>query len=131
MDKKRLERYRELVSEQKEILDMVGEIEAVVLSPKGQKIDGMPHSPTVSDNTAMINKWIDLKNKYVAKTEEILDELDAIEGAIQNLRPTERAVIREKYVLGKTYDKIGRQLGYDERHIRRIAERAIAKMQGY
>lgn len=70
-----------------------------------------------------------LSAELIAKEEEIVDRMCAIEQAIESLEDeTERTVLRMLYILGFTQEKAAERIPCHVRTIQRIKERAIEKL---
>ncbi|MDR0293086.1 MAG: hypothetical protein LBH95_02905, partial [Oscillospiraceae bacterium] len=52
-----------------------------------------------------------------------------IERAIERLPSVQRQLMRARYIDGKCWDAISAEMHYDERHLRRIHDKALLSMK--
>lgn len=75
-----------------------------------------PRGNGVSDKTSVIDKRIDLENKLSSKTIGLYDLIEEAEGMInQMLEPNHRAVLRNYYILNKTWEETALAMHYSYR----------------
>lgn len=104
-DKKKefLRRYRECERREQEILEEIQRLRMDQMFPSMVN-DGMPKGSQQSD-----------LSDYVVAMERQIDL------AIRRMEnPDEQRVLRLRYLWGLNWDDIGRKMGYDPRHARRI-----------
>lgn len=126
MTKERLRGYRTLLQEKKTLEQQIETIESTLLHPKIQKIKYTPAGPsggnTLEDLAA---KHLELIDLYHDKLAEIAQELQAIEKGIDTLPPTERILLRLRYVHGRTWEEICVDMSYSWRQVHRIHAKAL------
>lgn len=76
-----------------------------------------------------IAKLIDLEQVYLDKVARATIQLREIEKLIDNLTPTERLLMRAKYIDGEYFESICGIIGYSYRQTMRIHECAMRKLQ--
>lgn len=127
--KKRLNSYRELNAERRQILDELNRLEALMSSPSGPNLDGMPRSPGVGNPVErMVIKHITLQEKYRAQLVELTTAQELIEGMIEGLEPVERRLARFRYIDGLTWEDVCEKLCYSWRQTHRIHGRMLDKL---
>lgn len=111
MTKERLQKYKPLIAEEKQLRDRLKEIETPIYSPDTQKLTGMPHAPSapgggskqekIADKTWALRKW------YRKKIADIHGEQLAIEQAIDSIDDNEmRLVLRHRYMEGRSWESV-------------------------
>ena len=131
MTKEQLRAYRDIKLERDKLAAMVENGEAVLYSPRSQKLDGMPHggsAPGSLVEEAAI-KHAELLEKYRRKVAELSAALVEIENAIEVLEPRERTLIRLYYVQGLTWEEVCVEMNYSWRQIHRIHGAALAALK--
>lgn len=76
-----------------------------------------------------IAELIDLEQMYLDKIDKANAELKEIEMLIEELTPTERLLMRAKYIDGEHLEAICGIIGYCYRQTKRIHREAIVKLQ--
>ena len=76
-----------------------------------------------------IAELVDLENLYKSKIDIAIKELREIEYIIDVLTPTERLLIRAKYIDGEQLEAICGIIGYCYRQTKRIHGKALAKLE--
>ena len=72
---------------------------------------------------------IDLESMYVSKIDSAMNELKEIEELINILTPTERLLVRAKYIDGEHIEAICGIIGYSYRQTLRIHNAALSKLE--
>lgn len=70
-----------------------------------------------------------LRECYTKKLEELVAAQLEIERAIETLDPTERELVRLRYIDGLSWYKIMRTINYSEQQTHRIHARALIKLK--
>ena len=76
-----------------------------------------------------IAELIDLEDMYLAKINKATIQLKEIEMLIEELTPTERLLMRAKYIDGERLESICGIIGYCYRQTKRIHREAIVKLE--
>ena len=130
MTKEELHRYQALKKEQAQIEEMLWEIQATMTAPKTSRIDGEPHGPSTGAGLEnIVAKHLELEERYNAKLEEIIATRLSIEQAIDCLEPTERQLMRYRYIDGLTWEEVCVAMTYSWRQTHRIHGRALNKLR--
>lgn len=121
-DKKKefLRRYRECERREQEILEEIQRLRMDQMFPSMVN-DGMPkgsQQSDLSDYMVLLDEQIDrLKQERLEKA-RTREQIDLAIRRMEN--PDEQRVLRLRYLWGLNWDDIGRKMGYDPRHARRI-----------
>jgi len=70
-----------------------------------------------------------LREFYAAKLGELTQAQLAIERAIETLKPTERALIRYRYIDGLPWHQVAVKISYSEQQTHRIHSSALQKLK--
>lgn len=130
MTKDELKQYLSLKREAETLEAGIKQLEEEAASVRAIVIDGMPKSNFKGDPVGnVVAKLNDLKEKYIDKCNAALEAMNRIEQVIEKLdNPTERDLMRKKYIEGKHWEDIAEELHYHERHIYRIHNRALKRV---
>ncbi len=127
--KNRLKQYLPLKKEVEQIELRLEEMESTMYSPRIPGGDGMPRASGVSDPTQRIVQQKDaLWERYKAKRERLTAMLIEIEDTMEILTPTERMLVRYKYMDGLTWEEVCVAMSYSWTHIHRIHSAALIKL---
>jgi RNA polymerase sigma factor (sigma-70 family) len=130
MTKEELKKYQALKREQAQIEEMLWELQATMTAPKTAKIDGEPRGPSSGAGLEnIVAKHLELEERYNAKLAEIIALRLAIEQAIDTLEPTERQLMRHRYIDGLTWEEVCVKMTYSWRQTHRIHGRALNKLR--
>lgn len=91
--------------------------------------DGMPHASGVSDptgNTATL--IVERRKRYESREQEFAEYEAAIERDMEILSPTERDLIRYKYMDGLTWEEVCIAIRYSWAQTHRIHSAALIKL---
>ncbi len=91
--------------------------------------DGMPHASGVSDptgNTATL--IVERRKRYETREKELAEYESAIERDMEILSPTERDLIRFKYMDGLTWEEVCIAINYSWTQTHRIHSAALIKL---
>lgn len=127
--KERLKQYLPLQKEVKQLELRLEEMESTMYCPRIPGGDGMPRASGVSDPTERIVQQKDaIWNQYTAKRERLTAMLVEIEDTMEVLTPTERMLVRYKYMDGLTWEEVCVAMAYSWAHIHRIHSAALIKL---
>lgn len=115
MTQKSLLEYKALKSEKAQLDELILELDAQKSSP-----GKLPEPYAVRAD--------EVRRLYARKQTEIADKLLEIESAIEVLPPTERQIIRLRYIQGKTWDSVADSVGYCRQQVFRIHKKALAHL---
>jgi DNA-directed RNA polymerase specialized sigma24 family protein len=130
--KERLRQYQQLKREKALLEEKLEEIESTMASPRLQKLDGMPRSQAQGGSLleSLVEQHLTLKGLYACKLKELNATLLEIETAIETLEdPTERNLMRLRYIDGFKWEEIAVALGYEWSQTHRIHARALEKLK--
>lgn len=120
--KQYLYRYRDLVSERRQIEQMMKRL----TEPKGLNPDGMPRSSGDTDAmTSIVEQRSALYSRYLSKCEELDRALSEIENLIDQLDSRERVLMRHRYIEGMEWEKVCVTMNYSWRQTHRIHSQAL------
>lgn len=129
--KRKLGLYKLLKQEQEQIEETINRMEAEMTAPRILTIDGMPKWQSSED--PMLNyviKRVELMDKYREKCTQLIDAQAEIETMIDNLEPTERQLVRYRYLDGMTWEEVCVAMNYSWRQTHRIHSRLIGRLAG-
>lgn len=127
--KSRLKQYLPLQREVEQLELRLGELESTMYYPKVPGGDGMPKASGVSDPTGRIVQQKDaLWNQYTAKRDRLTAMLIEIEETMETLTPTERMLVRYKYMDGLTWEEVCVAMKYSWAQTHRIHSAALIKL---
>lgn len=132
MNKERLRQYQQLKREKAMLDEKLVELESAMTSPRIQKLDGMPHGQPQGGSLMdmLVEQHITLKNLYASKLRELNETLLDIETAIESLTdPTERNLMRLRYIDGLKWEEITLAIGYSWQQTHRIHARALRNLE--
>lgn len=124
--KDRLNRYRRLDLERRQLEEELERINASTLYPHPQNLSGMPAGGGSGDPmVSAVAKRLAISEKYERILAEILSEREAIENMISGLDVDQRVLVRYRYLIGLTWDDICDRMAYSPRQIHYIHSRAL------
>ena len=127
--KRRLNSYKDMRAEYRQLMDELQQLEAVMDSPSGPNYDGMPKSPGVGNPVErMVIKHLELVDRYKAQLSKLAAAQLAIEEMIENLEPTERRLARFRYIDGLNWDDVCERMNYSWRQTHRIHGKMLDKL---
>lgn len=128
MTKDKLLEYRALLRERRHIEDILGDLEAILYSPKNQKLTGMPGSGGAAGNPLenMAQRHLELQDRYRQLISEIGERALEIETAIETVqRSSYRDLLRLRYLKGMRWEEICTEMHYSWRQTHYIHRRAL------
>lgn len=127
--KRKLYSYQDLRAEHHQLLDELRQLEALMASPSGPNLDGMPRASGTSNPVERkAIKHIELEKRYQAQLEELAAAQVEIENTIEGLEPTERRLARFRYIDGLTWEKVCDKMNYSWRQTHRVHGRMLDKL---
>ena len=94
---------------------------------RGLPLDGLPKGSGGADLSAYMAKMDELEQKLTGKTRELYARQYEIENSIAVMEDaTERAVLRNHYLLGWTWEKVADRMGYSVRQVFNVHNSAIS-----
>lgn len=132
MTKEQLKEYRSIKLERDRLADMIKDLEAVLYSPRSQRLDGMPRGGSAPGSMVedAVIKHTELLDRYEQKVLELSKALVEIEEAIEVLEPRERTLIRLHYAEGLTWEEVCVAMNYSWRQVHRIHAKALETLRG-
>lgn len=130
MTKERLRNYLDLKREQVQLRQQLETVEAALYSPKTQRLTGMPAAPSCGNVVEnMADKHLELQERYRAKLAELAAELLDIEQAIETLEPTDRLLLRFRYIEGLPWEEVCVRMNYSWRQTHRLHSKALEALR--
>ena len=135
MEKSDFWSYKTLALETQQLREQLATLESSLYSPKGQRFTSTPRVPSGGGSTmdGAVARHMKLVDLYRGKLAEQEAQLLKIEGAVMSLSDTaERAVMRERYILGQRWPTVVtklQKLGYSERQVYRLHGSALTKLK--
>lgn len=125
-----LRSYRQKKLEAAQLDSMIKRLEAEMYNPKTTRFDKIPGSThgAGSPTERLAIKHADLVDKYEEKLEALRAEALRIEQAIETLEPTERMLMRYRYIEGLTWEEVAVAINYSWRQTHNLHGRALDKM---
>lgn len=127
MTKEQLRAYRDIKLERDKLALMIEEVEAVLYSPRSQRLDGMPRGGSAPGSLVeeAAVKHTELLERYRQKVAELSAALVEIENAIEVLDSRERTLVRLYYIQGLTWEEVCVDMSYSWRQVHRIHAKAL------
>lgn len=135
MEKMDLKNYRILVVEVQQLKEQLASLESSLYSPKGQRFTSTPRVPSGERSTmdGAVARHVELEAMYREQLADKEAQQLAIERALSALAdPDERVVMRERYLKGRGWSTIVREmakLGISERQVYRLHGLALLKLK--
>ena len=130
MTKERLQQYRQLQRELRQIQDRIMEVESAMYSPRNQRLTGMPSAHSAENvMEKLVDKHRELEAMYQEKLMTITEELLAIEKAIAALDPTLRLLLRYRYVDGYRWEDICVRMNYSYQGVHKVHRKALKRIR--
>ena len=123
--KRRLKKYLPLMREVQRQKDRLN----ALYGPRTPNRDGMPHASGVSDPTSITADLAAAHRKrYEAQERRFIEFETALERDMEMLSPTERDLIRYKYMDGQTWEEVCLSIRYSWAQTHRIHSAALIKL---
>lgn len=131
MDQETLYQYRRNKIEIAQIREEIETLRSKFTSPATQKLTGMPMTHGgVSDPTGNGAAAVaDLCRMYDKRLKEMCAQQKRIEEAINTLKPTQRMIVRARYIQGYEWEKICYECGYSWAQTHRYHKAALRVLE--
>ena len=97
-----------------------------------QRLTGMPSGSADYDRlAAYVARLSELEERYAALLIRLADERLHLESALASLPAQQERVLRLRYLEGFSWRRIAYRTHYDERHLRRIHDAALVRLEGF
>lgn len=127
--KHKLSRYNSLTWERHQLEEQLVSLEATATAPRVQALDGMPRGSGGGDVMAsIVAELVSLREKYKAKLSQIVEAQTEVENLIDSLEPTERRLMRCRYLEGMVWEEVCVEMRYSWRQTHNIHARALDKL---
>ena len=130
MTKDDLKEYTSIKKELKQIQFKLKELEERKTSIKSMIISDMNVQTSHNNNSIedLLIKIEECIEEYNKKEIKLYNKQLEIENCINSLEPTERIIMRLRYIEGKTFEQIAVDLNYSWRHTIRIHGKILQKI---
>ena len=130
MTKEKLQQYQALRRERAQIEAELAKIDADMTAPRLSKLTGMPRSGGGSNPLEdLVAKKMGLYKLYYAKLQELVKAQMEVEQAIETLDPTERRLLRYRYIDGLKWEEVCVSMGYSWRQVHRTHSAALRRLR--
>lgn len=127
--KRKLSRYNSLTFERMQLEEQLAVLEMTMTAPKAQALDGMPRGSAGGDAMAsLVAELVGLQDKYKEKLSQIIAAQAEVENLIESLEPTERRLMRHRYLEGMVWEEVCVEMAYSWRQTHNIHARALDKL---
>ena len=127
--KKLLHSYRDLKAEYDQIAMELEKVEAAMDGLKGTNWDGMPRGSGKSDPIlSVVSQHLALQQRYKFQLVKLAAAQALIEDMIESLEPSERKLMRCRYIDGLTWEEVCVAIGYSWRQTHNIHSRILDKI---
>lgn len=127
--KKLLHSYRDLQAEAVQIRNTLDALEATMGGPRAANLDGMPKSPGAGDPVlSVVSQHMELEERYRLQLEKLAAAQAQMEDMIEGLEPTERRLMRHRYIEGLSWEEVCVAIGYSWRQTHNIHARALDQL---
>ena len=119
MTKQELQQYGAIKQEVEQIDEELARLKSSIMSARGQIITDMPRasSPEGDSLSKGVIKMVELEYLYQDMRTALCDKQIEIERALKVLNPTERRLMRYRYIDGMTWEKIADKMHYSLRDV--------------
>ena len=106
--KRRLNSYRDLCAESKQITEELERLETLIASPAGPNMGGMPRGGSGVSNPVerLAIKHIEIQERYREQLTRMAEEQARIERMVEGLDSVERRIARFRYIDGLTWEDV-------------------------
>jgi DNA-directed RNA polymerase specialized sigma24 family protein len=124
--KARLNTYRELEKERRQIVEELHRVESLMRGPRGTNLDGMPRGSGVGDPVgAVVAQHQALLDRYRDQVARLAAEQHAIEDLINSLPARARRVMRARYIKCLDWEEVCLAVGYSWSQAHNIHREAL------
>lgn len=122
-------RYRDTLDEEKQMREMIRDIERDAMTLSSPRMDGMPGGGTPGDAMAAYIARKDRAVKdYERKIKRLEEIREQIERAVAGLDARSRTVMRYRYFKGMEWEDIAEKMHYSEQLIKSIDAAALDRI---
>ena len=131
MDKATLHQFSKNMKELKQLEGEIKELRRKSAAAPTQRLTGMPGSGSnVSDPTGNAAAAIaDLCALYDTKVQKLCEQQRKIEEAIDSLSPSQRVILRARYIDGYEWEEVCYRCSYSWSHAHRLHAEALRKLE--
>ena len=130
MTKEKLKEYIRIKEEAEQLRDLVLTTREQMLSIGAVVIDDLPKPTTKSDKIAtIIANYQELCQKYWVKQIQCIKQLVEIDKGLERLSPLERTLMRKRYIEGKGWELISKEMHYSCPHVKRLHSIVLRKIK--
>lgn len=127
--KEKLKQYIPLSREVEQLGQRLAELESTMYAPKVPSGDGTPRGTGISDPTGRaVEQKEAIYTQYTEKRKALTAMLMEMEKSMEILTPTERMLIRYRYMDGLAWENVCVTMGYSWTQIHRIHSAALIKL---
>lgn len=131
MTKKALLNYRVLEQEVEQLAELIERVETRIIEAKTSKLSqeakgGGMASDVIGANLAHLEG---LRDMYLKRSDDLAAAVIEIEKAIDCLEPTERLLVRYRYIEGLDWAEVATKIGYSHRHTTRLHGVILQKLR--
>lgn len=127
--KERLHSYIARNREREQLEQELQTLESSMTSPRIQAMDGMPRGSGGGDPIAgLMVKFIELQEQYKYKLQQLVEAQTEVEELIKDLEPTERTLLRFRYIEGLVWEEVCVRMGYSWRQTHRLHSKTLDKL---
>lgn len=132
MTKSDLMQYRAIRRETVQLREQIERLEAAMTAPKVRQLTGMPSGGARegSRTDELVARHDELLTLYRDKLCRLTDAQLAVERAIEVLDPTERRLMRLRYLDGLRWEAVCVEMSYSWRQVHRAHAHALAQICG-
>lgn len=113
------ERIRLLAEEREDLLGLI------------RTGDGIPSGQIADPTGTAASRLADVAARMEDSTRELLDRLSHIETVLETLPDTERNIMYDHYIRGKTWEQVAEDMGFETpRHLYNLQRSALEKLEG-
>ncbi len=130
---KELEKYTGLKTQITRLQENIDGLRDKLMSPSGKTITWAPVTPKRDDKFAGTMARIDeIEREMREKLDECTKLRLSIERAINSVSdPTLYNLLCSRYIQGKTWEEVGKDIGYSTTSVKRLHKKALRKMDYY
>lgn len=127
--KERLHCYIARGRERLQLEQELQELESTMTSPRVQELDGMPKGSGGGDPmTGIVASYLELQERYKEKLQDLVGAQTEVEELIEGLEPTERTLLRCRYIEGLVWEEVCVRMGYSWRQTHRLHSKILDKL---
>lgn len=133
MEKEDLRRYTQEKMSIQIIKEDIEQLESLMTNIAAKPISDEPRSGAAAPDDRLVNilqQLEDKRDKYIKALDNLIMWHGTIERHIDKVKDTRyRNILKSKYILGKTFETIANETGYDIRHCQRLHGEALEEIR--